>query len=211
MLATFKQGSITAASTEGDERQVAGAAGGGARRLAAGCGPLHLVADASWRWEAGQSWVWYEVRFDVLHPPRESYDAALKNNGRGCVVKVNARGSSVLIPADVERRSEEALLARGASLASDVVIAGHHGSKTSSTVEFVEAVRPRAVVFSVGYRNRFGHPHPDVIARYRESGAALYRTDSDGAIRISIPPEGLMQITRYRDAYRRYWLDAPAP
>jgi competence protein ComEC len=64
-------------------------------------------------------------------------------------------------------------------------------------------------VFPVGYRNRFGHPHPDVVARYRNLGSALYRTDRDGAVLVSIAPEGSMQVERYREVHRRYWLDAP--
>jgi competence protein ComEC len=171
--------------------------------------PLPLVADQAFRCYAGQQWTWDAVRFDVLHPTRESYDAQIKNNDRGCVLKVTAPGGSVLIPADIERRSEELLLAAGAALSADVVVAGHHGSKTSSTSPFVAAIRPQAVVFAVGYRNRFGHPHPDVVERYREQGSALYRTDSDGAVTIVIPPEGGTRIERYREQYRRYWLDTP--
>ena len=92
---------------------------------------------------------------------------------------------------------------------ADVLVAGHHGSKTSSTPEFVEAVRPRAVIFPVGYRNRFGHPHPEVVERYRDLGSALYRTDRDGAVLVAIAPEGAITVERYRAIYRRYWLDAP--
>jgi competence protein ComEC len=171
--------------------------------------PLPLVANEAFRCHAGQAWEWDGVRFEVLHPSRESYEERLKNNDRGCVLKVSAPGGSVLIPADVERRSEEALLARGESLSADIVIAGHHGSKTSSTAPFVQAVHPRAVVFAVGYRNRFGHPHAGVVERYVDIGSLIYRTDSDGAVTITLPPEGGARIERYRDVHRRYWLDSP--
>jgi competence protein ComEC len=172
--------------------------------------PLPLVADEAFRCVAGQAWSWDGVRFEVLHPTLESYAVRLKNNDRGCVLKVSAPGGSVLLPADIERKSEEALLARATTLAADVVVAGHHGSKTSSTAPFIAAVQPRAVVFAVGYRNRFGHPHADVVERYRQAGSLLYRTDSDGAVAIDIAPEGVIRIDRYRDRYRRYWHDSPA-
>jgi competence protein ComEC len=150
------------------------------------------------------------VRFEIFHPSPESYDLRAKNNDRGCVLKVTGQGGSILLPADIERRSEEALLAQGAQLAADVLVAGHHGSKTSSTAAFVDAVRPRAVVFPVGYRNRFGHPHPEVLQRYRDFGSAIYRTDLDGAVLITMTPESGITIDRQRAVYRRYWLDAPA-
>jgi competence protein ComEC len=171
--------------------------------------PLPLIADEAFRCSAGQSWEWDGVRFDVLHPTRESYDATKKKNDLGCVLKLTAPGGSVLIPADVERRSEEALLARGADVAADVIVAGHHGSKTSSTADFIAAVRPAAVVFAVGYRNRFKHPHPDVVERYRDIGSDIYRTDADGAVLIDVTTEGGVRLERYRALYRRYWLAAP--
>jgi competence protein ComEC len=172
--------------------------------------PLPLIADEAFRCYAGQSWDWDGVKFEVLHPSYASYELPVKNNDRGCVLKVSAPGGSVLIPADIERRSEETLLSQSENLAADVLIAGHHGSKTSSTPAFVQAVSPRTVIFAVGYRNRFGHPHPDVTTRYLQSGSALYRTDRDGAVLVTISPEGSVKTERYRSLYRRYWLDAPA-
>lgn len=171
--------------------------------------PLPLVADEAVQCHRGQSWEWDGVRFDILHPPLENYDMRARTNDLGCVLKVSAPGGAVLLPADVGRRTEEALLAQGGDLAADVLVGGHHGSRTSSTLAFVNAVRPRAVIFPVGYRNRFGHPHPEVLARFRDLGSVVYRTDEDGALLVTIPASGAITVERYRAKHRRYWLEAP--
>ena len=169
--------------------------------------PLVVQAERPWRCERGQRWEWDGVRFEILHPARESYaDPAVKNNDRSCVLRVEARGRRVLLPADIERRAEESLLAaEGGGLAADVLLAPHHGSRTSSTPDFVRAVAPRAVVFAQGYRNRHGHPHRDVVRRYEELGNRIYRSDRDGAVTVAIRASGAMTITPYRAVYRRYW------
>ena len=166
--------------------------------------PLVLLAPDEQRCRAGHQWIWDGVRFDMLSP--DAAEDVAKTNDRSCVLKITTAGGSVLIPADIERRGERALLA-GASevLRSDVLIAPHHGSKTSSTAEFVQAVAPRAVIFPVGYRNRFGHPHADVVARYRQLGSALYRTDDGGAIGFEMQEGKPLTLSRYRDRYVRYW------
>ena len=169
--------------------------------------PLVVQAGPGLRCAADQSWEWDGVRFEVLHPRRESYDKpAVKDNDRSCVLAVAAPGGRILLPADIERRSEEDLL-RGAraKLRAEVLLAPHQGSRTSSIPEFVHAVGARIVVFPVGYRNRFGHPHRDVLQRYAESGARTYRTDRDGAITIAIRASGAISIAPHRARYRRYW------
>jgi competence protein ComEC len=171
--------------------------------------PLPLFAEHAFRCYTGQSWEWDGVRFEMLHPVLASYEDKMKDNDRSCVLKITAPGGAVLIPGDIERRSEEALLGGNAALAADVLIAPHQGSNTSSTPPFVTNVAPASVVFPVGYRNRFGHPHPAVVERYKEQGSALYRTDRDGAILITIDVANRVQIERWRSAYRRYWLEAP--
>lgn len=177
--------------------------------------PLALLADASFHCYAGQRWEWDGVRFEMLHPTRESYDdRGIKDNDRSCVLRVETAGLRLLLPGDIERRSEQALLgADRAALRADVLLAPHQGSKTSSLPEFVAAVNARVVIFPVGYRNRYGHPHREVLGRYLERGSRVFRTDRDGALLIEAGPDGPIRITPYRATRRRYWqtpLDADA-
>ena len=164
---------------------------------------------------AGQTWTWDEVRFDVLHPDVSNYgEAKLKTNDRSCVVKVSAKKFSALLTADVEALSEAAIVARYAAqpdaLRSDVLMMPHHGSLTSSTPEFIDAVAPKLAVINAGYRNRFGHPRDRVLARYAERNVPVLRTDWHGAITIN-SVEGLASVAKERDTRQRYWVDRPDP
>ena len=162
---------------------------------------------------AGQTWTWDDVRFDVLHPDAANYsEAKLKTNDRSCVVKVTAKSLSVLLTADVEAMSETDIIERYArrreALKSDVLMMPHHGSLTSSSPEFIEAVAPKLAVINVGYRNRFGHPRDGVLSRYVERNIPVLRTDWHGAITID-SSKGLTNIAKERDTRRRYWVDRP--
>jgi competence protein ComEC len=111
----------------------------------------------------------------------------------------------VLLTGDIERAAERELLMRAPVLLPvDALIVPHHGSATSSTPEFVKQVAPRHAVFAVGYRNRFGHPREDVLARYREAGSELLRTDAGGAIQLRFA-QGGVRVDAERDRARRYW------
>ncbi|HMM55098.1 MAG TPA: DNA internalization-related competence protein ComEC/Rec2 [Candidatus Desulfobacillus sp.] len=153
----------------------------------------------------GQSWVWDGVRFEVLHPPAAGRDGVpRKSNDLSCVLKATAARGSALLPGDVEAAAESALVGRhGERLRADLLLAPHHGSRTSSTQAFLAAVDARAVVFTVGYRNRFRHPNAAVWRRHEASGARLLRTDRDGAVTIDFRER--MEITLQREARRRYW------
>jgi len=169
--------------------------------------PLLLLGPEERRCHSGLSWNWDGVMFEILHPPRGT-DVAVrkKSNDRSCVLKISAGGGSVLIAADIERRSERLLLdTAAAALRADVLVVPHHGSRTSSTGDFVRAVAPLAVIFPVGYRNRFRHPHPEVVERYTEAGSSSHRTDLDGAITFELGPGRSLVINRHRDRYLRYW------
>ncbi|QHE92001.1 DNA internalization-related competence protein ComEC/Rec2 [Pandoraea fibrosis] len=158
---------------------------------------------------AGQQWTWDGVTFRFLHPDpatlREGWDGRIGPNGVSCVLRVSNGKHSALLAADAEAPQEHAMLARyGARLRSDILLVPHHGSLTSSTAAFVAAVSPDHAVFQTGYRNRFGHPRPAVVARYRAAGARIWQTVAHGGVRFSITRDGV-EVQSYRADYRRYW------
>ena len=163
------------------------------------------------RCEAGQRWTWDGVRFAVLQPTAAHYAAPPgKPNDLSCVVRIESDYGSALLTGDLEARGELELVRRDPSaLKADVLLVPHHGSRTSSTPAFIAAVAPEIAVYTPGYRNRFGHPRPDVVARYDRAGVRGYRTDHDGALTFTFAP-GSPRAPRAERAHdRRYWRDAP--
>ena len=158
---------------------------------------------------AGQHWRWDGVQFAVLHPSIESYaNPEIKDNDRSCVVKVTSQFGSILLTGDIEKDAELALLHTNKDvLTSDVIIAPHHGSKTSSTVDFVQAVGAKQAIFTVGYLNRFKHPKPMIEKRFEESGALIYRSDYRGALKLSFNAAQRVQIESWREVQQKYWQD----
>ena len=160
--------------------------------------PLPQVGDC----RDGQSWRRDGVRFRVLHP---AAGMEMSANDRSCVVQVQAQNLTLLLSGDIEQAAERSLLQRhGAGLKSDVLVVPHHGSRTSSTRAFIRAVSPDIAILPVGYRNRFGLPNRDVVARYREHGAVLLSTAESGAVRISATGAGIT-MTEHREKQRRFW------
>jgi len=169
--------------------------------------PARLIAGARHQpCVAGQGWEWDGVRFTMLHPEERADDARpRKTNDAACVLRVEAAGRRLLLTSDIEAVSEAGLLARDtAGLASDVLVVPHHGSRTSSTPAFIEATRPRWVIFPVGYRNRFRHPNAEVWARWSASGAGILRTDAGGAVIVTLGHAAL-SVDAARDLAPRYW------
>ncbi len=158
---------------------------------------------------AGQHWRWDGVSFEVLQPSWQSYEnTSITDNNRSCVVKITSQFGSILLTGDIEEFAEASMLAANKNvLVSDILIAPHHGSKTSSTVNFVQAVGAKQVIFTVGYLNRFKHPKPMIEKRFEESGARLYRSDYNGAILIDFTRKLPIQIQAWRQAQPRYWHD----
>jgi competence protein ComEC len=161
---------------------------------------------------AGQNWTWDGVHFEVLHPAASSYaENSLKDNDRSCVLKATSPYGSVLLAGDIERWSEAELTAPAdGRLKADILLVPHHGSKTSSSTAFVEQVQPAAAVFTMGYRNRFGHPKQEVVERYQSRGSRIYRSDSDGAVIFDLRNPGEIEAGRWRRIAPRYWHDSPA-
>jgi len=156
----------------------------------------------------GFSWTWDDIHFEVLHPAQPIYLARQHNtNESSCVLKITTSHGSVLLPADIGQSTEAELLLRARDLLpATVLIAPHHGSKSSSSSAFVHQVDPAYAIFSAGYRNPFGHPRVEVVNRYREQGSMLRRSDHDGAVLLRFA-QGRVEVDTWRTLKRRYWHD----
>jgi len=167
---------------------------------------VHAAARHS-RCTGGQTWTWDGVLFEMLQPTLASYDdRTLKPNARGCTLRITAGAHAILLAADIEAAQEAALvqLAHG-KLRANVLLAPHHGSGTSSTPVFLNAVHPSLALFQVGYRNRYHHPKPEVYQRYAALGIARLRTDQTGEIELD-SADGFLPRS-YRSEHPRYWYD----
>ncbi len=162
--------------------------------------PLRARLPAHTRCDAGQRWQWDGVTFEMLHPPAADHALALKPNAMSCVLKLTtATGRSLLLTGDIEAAQEAALVERaGRALRSQAMLVPHHGSRTSSTAAFIDAVAPELALVQAGYRSRFGHPAPDVVARYADRGVSVLRSDHCGAYHW---PAGVCE----RKRVLRYW------
>lgn len=169
--------------------------------------PIPPMAARAVRCASGQRWVWDGVQFEVLHPRAEDYQRSLKPNAMSCVIKVSGPQGTLLLAGDIERQQEAELLATSHEvLRSDVLLVPHHGSRTSSTAAFLDAVAPKVAIVQAGYRNRFGHPVAEVVERLKARGAHIETSAACGAWQWvggigGAGEEGLCE----RDRVRRYW------
>lgn len=163
--------------------------------------------------EAGQRWQWDGVQFEVLHPAPGALAAGGKPNTLSCVLRIAAApaagGASALLAGDIEQPQEQALVMAGVDLSADVLLVPHHGSKTSSSAAFLDAVQPAVALAQVGFRNRFGHPAPAVMQRYEERGIRVAQSPVCGAARWQSAAPQAVQCQR--DAAPRYWHHRFAP
>ena len=164
---------------------------------------------------SGQRWTWQHqsrgfmllqpvtdnVRLSILSP---TADNQLAGNNSSCVMLIEWRDQRILLPGDIEAAAE-GLLMTELNAPVTVLLAPHHGSKTSSTVEFVNSIRPKHVVFSAGYRHHFGHPHDQVVGRYRRAGSRLWYTAEQGALSFIWDSSGNLQIASARENGWRFW------
>ncbi len=168
-----------------------------------------LPSQRSERCAAGQRWQWDGVDFEILHPQTEDYSRSVKPNAMSCVLRISAQArvgrppARALLVGDIEAAQENDLLKSSINLQADVLLIPHHGSKTSSGSEFLAAVQPQLALAQAGYRNRFGHPAPAVLARYDAQGIAVLTSADCGAAtwRSAAPAEWVCE----RQAQARYW------
>ncbi len=123
------------------------------------------------------------ARLEVLSPPA-GYSPAKSGNNDSLALRIQYGMNSFLLTGDLESPMERLLLADGRPLHADVLKVGHHGSKTSTSPDFLDAVSPSIAVISAGFENSFGHPHPTVLARLAQRHSAILRTDEDGLVTV---------------------------
>jgi len=151
----------------------------------------------------GQHWQADGVGFRVLYPDSA---ASRQGNDASCVLLIEAGRHRLLLTGDIEARAERALVTSGALAAVDAVVVPHHGSLTSSSTPFVDAVSPLVAVVSAGYANRWGFPKEPVVARWNAIGAVVLETGTSGAINFRLcAANGLGVPRRDRHERRRFW------
>ncbi|MGR9115964.1 MAG: DNA internalization-related competence protein ComEC/Rec2 [Gammaproteobacteria bacterium] len=154
------------------------------------------------RCEAGMNWVWDRVRFTMLAPGRRLF---LMDNDNSCVLRVESEFGSLLLTGDIEQQAEAWLVQiHGGQLQSDVLVAPHHGSNTSSTLPFLTAVKPAIALIPAGYKNRFGFPDDEVLRRYTEHGIKWFNAAEYGALTVHLAKPGLLLSSQRLDR-GRYW------
>jgi len=164
--------------------------------------PEQTPIDGAEPCRAGQTWDWDGVRFQILHPPERGFS----DDNASCVLRVAGAAGRVLLPGDIERSAESALAASdGMGLAAEILVAPHHGHRNQSTPAFLNAVQPRYILLATGYRNRYGYPRPDTVARYQATGATLLDPADEGALTFRVEPGRALEPERYRRDQRRYW------
>lgn len=171
---------------------------------------LPNAAPGAWRrCMAGGGWVQDGVRFDFLYPDTDGYTRPSSTNNRSCVLRVSGAHGTALLTGDLDASREAALVALSPDLRADWLLAPHHGSRSSSSDALVQAVQPRWVVAQAGRLNRYGHPAPEVVARYLASGAQWRATPECGAARWR--SDQAAQLSCHRAQYLRYWHWQDAP
>ena len=142
----------------------------------------------------------------MLHPAALDYAAGLKTNAMSCTLRITNGSQSALLAGDIEQLQERQLLGRG-TVKSDVLLVPHHGSKSSSSAAFLDAVQPRIALVQSGYRNRFGHPAESVLVRYRERDIRIVDSPHCGA--ATWQSEHPQVVRCQREWRARYWQHRP--
>jgi competence protein ComEC len=151
--------------------------------------------------EAGQRWTWEGVIFTMLSPAK-TFEA---DNNNSCVLKIETGQGAVLLTGDIEATAESWLVENAREqLRANVLVAPHHGSKTSSTWAFLEAVKPEIILIPSGYRNQFHHPNKEILARYRQINVKFFTSANSGALTVRLNSDGV-KVESLRDTAGKYW------
>lgn len=158
---------------------------------------------------AGDRWRWDGVDFELLHPPE--HFPYLRNES-SCVLRVQAGDQVALFAGDIGRLIEQRLVREQSErLRADVVVVPHHGSASSSEEAFVRATGARHALVAAGYANRFGHPRPDVVARWQQAGAEVWNTAETGALVLRLGTEADISVQAQRREQPRLWKPSLSP
>jgi competence protein ComEC len=152
----------------------------------------------------GQQWQWDGILFQILYPPAKQI---YLDNDSSCVLKITAGSRTILLPGDIEHKSEDYLLKHEENLlSSTILIAPHHGSASSSTAGFVQATHPKYVLFPTGYLNRFHFPNNNVVNHYEQLNAQLFNSASTGALIFKLNKNNVW-FSSYRESHGKFWND----
>jgi len=155
------------------------------------------------RCQAGLHWQWDGVSFEVLHPQSTDYGNVRHTNAMSCMLRISGGAQTVLLAGDIEQAQEARLVAGVDNLHADVLLVPHHGSKTSSSALFLDAVQPRIALVQAGYRNRFGHPMQSVLVRYADRQINVLDSPHCGA--MTWQSWQADKVVCQREVDRRYW------
>ena len=161
------------------------------------------------RCSAGTQWSSGMLTFAVLHPAPSDYETRRSTNSMSCVVLITSGTTRLLLTGDVTQADEAAMLARTPELRSDWLTVPHHGSRNSSGTSLLDALGATSAVAQVGYRNRFRHPDPEVVARYQARNIRFFRTDHAGALQWHFVRGGAATVVATRHTQARYWHNRP--
>ncbi|MDU7559364.1 MAG: competence protein ComEC, partial [Pseudomonas sp.] len=148
---------------------------------------------------SGERWEWDGVTFALWQ-----WDGATDGNQRSCVLQIEANDERLLLTGDINIDAERAFLDSPLAVPTHWLQAPHHGSRTSSSMVFLKNLSPSAVLISRGHGNTFGHPHPQVMARYKALGMGIWDSAEHGAVRFRLGTFGVAESLREQ---RRFWRD----
>ncbi|MDT8311183.1 MAG: DNA internalization-related competence protein ComEC/Rec2, partial [Methylophaga sp.] len=153
--------------------------------------------------QAGQRWHWDNVYFEFLHPTAKMQGS---DNELSCVLKVSSQFGSILLTGDIEKQAEASLLSTDkAALPSDILLVAHHGSRSSSTAAFIDAVSPQFAVVASGFNNRYQFPAAEVVQRFRDRQIPLMNTADSGAVLFRLDPAAPITALRWRQQDQQLW------